>query len=68
MDHPQTQSHHRFLCVFVVGVPADAHHHLVDVSIVHLCPAIVDPCEDVSRETVHHRLWEVCCGKDEQRW
>lgn len=41
--------HHGFLDVFVVRVPADAHHHLVDVSVVHTAPAIVDAGADVSR-------------------
>lgn len=42
-------SNHGFLGVFVVGVPANAHHHLVDVSVVHASPTIVDAGADVSR-------------------
>ena len=34
-------THHRPLDVVVEWVPSDTHHHLVDVSSVNVCPAVV---------------------------
>lgn len=56
---------HGFLGVFVVRVPADAHHHLVDVSSAHRGPAVVDPSADVCRQMLHHRVREVRGGDAE---
>lgn len=54
-----TWTYHGLLCVFVVRVPADAHHHLVNVSVIHARPSVIDSCANVSGESVHNRLWEV---------
>lgn len=53
---------HGFLSVLVVGVPADAHDHLVDISIAHTGPAVVDPGADVCRQVLHHRVGEIGGG------
>lgn len=47
-------SYHGFLGVFVVRIPANAHHHLVYVSVVQASPAVVDASADVGRQTVHY--------------
>lgn len=46
--------YHRFLCILVVRVPANAHHHFVDITITNTGPAIVDPCPDIFWKMVHH--------------
>lgn len=57
-------AYHGFLGIFVVRVPADAHHHFVDITITHTSPAVVDPCADICWKIVHHGVWEVCCRSE----
>lgn len=53
---------HGLLGVFVVRIPANAHHHFVDIPIGHAGPAVVDSCADISWKIVHYGVWEVGCG------
>lgn len=52
-------AYHRLFGVFVVRVPANAHHHFVDIPVTHASPAIIDSCADICWKTVHHCVWEV---------
>ena len=40
-------TYHGFLDIFVVRVPANAHHHFVQITVTDAGPAIIDPCADI---------------------
>lgn len=52
-------TNHGLLGIFVVRVPADAHHHLVDIPVTNTGPAIIYPSADICWKMVHHRVREV---------
>lgn len=52
-------TNHRLLGIFVVRVPANAHHHFVDIPIIDAGPAIVDPSADICWKIVHHWVRKV---------
>lgn len=47
-------TNHRLLGIFVIGVPTNAHHHFVDISVTYTGPAIVDAGADISWKIVHY--------------
>lgn len=63
-------TNHGLLGIFVVRVPADAHHHLVDIPVTDTGPAIIYPCADICWKMVHHRVREVGWKweRDENQW
>lgn len=50
---------HGLLGIFIVWVPANAHHHLVDIPVTDTGPAVVDSCADICWKIVHHRVGKV---------
>lgn len=52
-------THHGLLCVLVIRVPANTHHHLVHVAVAHAGPTVVDARADVTGQVLHHTVREV---------
>ena len=54
--HMQSHTHHASLLILPLGIPPNAHHHLVHGTLVHTGPPIVDTRCQGGREPVHYTL------------
>ena len=54
---------HGLLLVLVIRVPANAHHHLVHGTVVHLGPAVINTGADIGRKALDNLLRKIGCSE-----